>query len=128
MDGRYNPLLFIKNLNIGNMGKEIYHANPENDAFMRVDFDGVRYFNDVNRTIKHRKGKPAVILNNGCEEYWDHGRLHNLEGPAITTKNGKQVYYLGGRRLNHRQWLEAKNKFSLNEDLISVNSTHEDNR
>ena len=128
MDGRYNPLLFIKNLNIVNMGKEIYHANPENDAFMRVDFDGVRYFNDVNRTIKHRKGKPAVILNNGCEEYWDHGRLHNLEGPAITTKNWKQVYYLGGRRLNHRQWLEAKNKFSLNEDLISVNSTHEDNR
>jgi len=128
MDGRYNPLLFIKNLNIVNMGKEIYHANPENDAFMRVDFDGVRYFNDVNHTIKHRKGKPAVILNNGCEEYWDHGRLHNLEGPAITTKNGKQVYYLGGRRLNHRQWLEAKNKFSLNQDLISVNSTHEDNR
>ena len=128
MDGRYNPLLFIKNLNIVNMGKEIYHANPENDAFMRVDFDGVRYFNDVNRTIKHRKGKPAVILNNGCEEYWDHGRLHNLEGPAITTKNGKQVYYFGGRRLNHRQWLEAKNKFSLNQDLISVNSTHEDNR
>lgn len=128
MDGRYNSLFFIENLNTINMGKEIYHANPENDAFMRVDFDGVRYFKDINRTIKHRKGKPAVILNNGCEEYWDHGRLHNLEGPAITTKNGKQVYYLGGRRLNHRQWLEAKNKFSFTEDLISVNSSHEDNR
>lgn len=128
MDGRYNSLFFIENLNTINMGKEIYHANPENDAFMRVDFDGVRYFKDINRTIKHRKGKPAVILNNGCEEYWDHGRLHNLEGPAITTKNGKQVYYLGGRRLNHRQWLEAKNKLSFTEDLISVNSTHEDNR
>jgi hypothetical protein len=113
--------IWKKNLNIVNMGKEIYHANLENDAFMRVDFDGVRYFKDVNRTIKHREGNPAVILNNGCEEYWDHGRLHNLEGPAITTKNGKQVYYLGGRRLNYRQWVETKNKFS-------VNSTHEDNR
>ena len=110
------------------MGKEIYPANPENDAFMRVDFDGVRYFKDINRTIKHRKDKPAVILNNGCEEYLDHGRLHNMNGPAVTTKNGKKVYYLGGRRLNYRQWLEAKNKFSLNDDFISVNNTHEDNR
>ena len=121
MDGGYYSLFFIKKLNIVNMRKEIYHANPENDAFMRVDFDGVRYFKDINRTIKHREGKPAVILNNGCEEYWDHGRLHNLEGPAITTKNGKKVYYLGGRRLNYRQWVETRNKFS-------VNSTHEDNR
>ena len=128
MDGRYNSLFFIENLNTINMGKEIYHANPENDAFMRVDFDGVRYFKDINRTIKHRKDKPAVILNNGCEEYWDHGRLHNMNGPAVTTKNGKKVYYLGGRRLNYRQWLEAKNKFSLNDDFISVNNTHEDNR
>jgi hypothetical protein len=41
---------------------------------------------------------------------------------------GKAIYYLGGRRLNHRQRLEAKNKISLNEDLISVSNTHEDNR
>ena len=82
---------------------------------IRKQFDGVRYFEDINRTVKHREGKPAVILNNGCEEYWDHGRLHNLDGPAITTKNGKKVYYLGGRRLNHRQWQEAKQKFTLDE-------------
>ena len=60
----------------------------------KFDFD-VRYV-----TI-HREYGPAIIWNNGTQEYWINRRLHREDGPAIIWDNGKVFYYL-----NHRFYSE----------------------
>lgn len=43
----------------------------------------------------HRVGGPA---NYGCdfEEYYKHGKLHNLNGPAVSYPYGDKSYYIEG--------------------------------
>ena len=47
--------------------------------------------------LLHNIGQAAVEYPNGKREYWQHGRLHRKEGPAITYRDGSEnQYYLNG--------------------------------
>ena len=100
----------------------------ENKSFIRLERSSLRYYLDDACLKLHRTDGPAVIHNNGCIEYWNFGQLHNISGPAIRTPIGTEVYYLFGRRLDHKKWLYWKERYSLdNSDTNSVIKVHENN-
>ena len=112
-----NPQLLLKN------------QIPEEDLFIRLEHSSLRYYMDDSCKNLHRNEGPAVIHNNGCLEYWNQGQLHNISGPAIQTVKGKTVYYLFGRRLTYENWLLAKKKYLLDNNILnSVIKVHENNR
>lgn len=86
----------------------------ENNEYIRLEQDSLCYYLDENCTVRHRENGPARIFNNGCQEFWLNGLLHNLNDAAILTLAGNKVYYLFGRRLNAQQWTEVKEKYKLN--------------
>lgn len=101
----------------------------DKELFIRMERSSLRHYTDSSCQALHRLGAPAVIHDNGCVEYWNNGLLHNASGPAIETLAGKQVYYLFGRRLVYRKWIELKKRYSLGTELEnSVINAYEDNR
>ena len=105
-------------------------VNPvlDEELFIRLEHSSLRYYMDDSCEKLHRTEGPAVMHNNGSIEYWNHGQLHNIDGPAIETKIGKKVYYLFGRRLTEEKWLSAKQKYFLDKQPEnSVIKPHENN-
>jgi len=98
------------------------------EEYVRLEYDSLCYYLDRECTIRHREGGPARIFHNGCQEFWNNGVLHHIEGSAIVTPKGKKIYYLYGRRLTYEKWVEFKNKYFLDKPpLNSVINNHEDN-
>jgi hypothetical protein len=48
--------------------------------------------------IKHRDGKPAVILKDGTKEWWLYGKRHCSNGPAMEWTSGSMEWWLDGKR------------------------------
>lgn len=42
----------------------------------------------------HRVNGPALIMDDGHEEWWLNGRLHRTDGPAITNALGRISWYV----------------------------------
>jgi hypothetical protein len=42
----------------------------------------------------HREDGPAVIFPDGTQEWWLNGKLHREDGPAVIRPNGIQVWYI----------------------------------
>ena len=48
--------------------------------------------------LRHRDDGPAVVGEDGTEAWWQHGKLHRLDGPAVTA--GKyQAWWENGIQL-----------------------------
>jgi len=45
----------------------------------------------------HRLDGPAVIYEDGGQEWWADGLLHRTDGPAIVRADGGQVWWFEGR-------------------------------
>lgn len=61
--------------------------------------DGFTYWVDKDGKA-HREGKPAVVHDNGGEEWYRHGEMHRIGGPAVSWGNGTEEWYQDG--LLHR--------------------------
>ena len=47
----------------------------------------------------HREDGPAVVWDDGDEEWWQYGKLHRLDGPAMISKSvGYKYWYMDGKR------------------------------
>lgn len=53
----------------------------------------------------HNTCAPAAIYADGRKEYYVHGKLHRVTGPAIVTKEGV-AYYLNGIRWSEPEWAQ----------------------
>lgn len=73
----------------------------ESDGAYKFNYGNlVIYCKDQGGTIKHRVGKAAYFCRDR-EEWWQDGKLHNLNGPAIVQPFSKnKSYYLFGKRMN----------------------------
>lgn len=47
-------------------------------------------------TLFHRLDGPAVIKDDGTEEWYYHHELHRIGGPAITRPNKTSCFYVNG--------------------------------
>ena len=87
--------------------------------------DGSESWQDKEGNL-HRVGKPAVVRNDGTEEWYTRGLRHRIDGPAYlrTFKNqigetlSERMWYLQDKRLNTFEvegWLE-KGSIDLSTD------------
>lgn len=65
------------------------------------DDEGQRWYLDPEFTVLHRDGdKPAIIA--GGDQYWyQDGKRHRANGPAVVFPGGHQAWYQHGKR--HRE-------------------------
>jgi hypothetical protein len=56
----------------------------------------------------HRIGAPANIIRSGdgYEEWYEHGILHRMDGPAQT--GSSKSYWINGYEFNYKDYLKAK--------------------
>lgn len=57
---------------------------------------------------KHQIGAPAVLYEDGGEEWWINDQLHREDGPAISSPSGEESWYLHGKL--HREGGPARKK------------------
>lgn len=79
----------------------VYSANEAKPA-------GEYWYSDVDRTILHRVGGPALD-NVECKKYYTNGVLTRTDGPAIEFKNGAVTYAIDGKKLTKEQFDEHNN-------------------
>lgn len=53
---------------------------------------GEYWYKDVNCTVLHRVGAPAIVYTGGDEEWYVDGMLHRTDGPAFRILGGKSWY------------------------------------
>lgn len=55
----------------------------------------------VNRTF-HRDNGPAIVRN--ATHWYQHNRLHRLDGPAVEWSSGDKEYWIDGVPLTEKEW------------------------
>lgn len=55
---------------------------------------------------------PAIIWDNGNEEWWWHGKLHRNNGPAIKWPNGRNDWFWYGDMLSFDDWFKMNDQIS----------------
>jgi hypothetical protein len=51
---------------------------------------------DINGVLHRDGGRPAIVRENGSQEWWVNGQLHRENGPAVELADGGKQYYLNG--------------------------------
>ena len=64
----------------------------DNDFYVCI-IENFRYY--IKNKVFHRDDGPAV-LENGHKEWWENGKLHRENGPAIERSNGDKEWYFMG--------------------------------
>lgn len=62
--------------------------------YTKVSNGTVYYYKDPEQTILHRTDGPAIVWEDGDEEWYQNGELHRMDGPAVTYKLSNSTYYL----------------------------------
>ena len=86
--------------------------------FVRKNGDKMHWFNTIEES-RDENGEfhssfmhPAVILEGGTSLYYKHGKLHNLNGPAVMIYNDIEddifEYYVEGDRVSYEEWVEIR--------------------
>lgn len=87
--------------------KSLEHGPVSQDSRARLSPDGFkRYYDSFNRL--HRLDGPAVISPDGNQLYYQRGKLHREDGPAAIFHNGTQSWYLDGEKLSTLEILRLK--------------------
>lgn len=79
------------------------------------DFDGgVTY----HRWYKfHRKNGPAWIQKSGYQYWFQRGKLHREDGPAIEYANGEHSYYLNDVYYTKRKWEVVRQQWIFDNNI-----------
>lgn len=67
------------------------------DVICEETRDGIFYFyHDLrSRTIFHKTDGPAITNSDGHQEWWLHGSLHRIDGPAVIKGNIAELWVEG---------------------------------
>ena len=71
--------------------------------FVLVGDNGTTFwYNDREHTILHRLGGPAFTCS-GMSSWYQNGRLHRADGPAVEWADGTKNWYLDGIKVTQAQ-------------------------
>lgn len=70
----------------------------------------------------HRNGGPAASRPlTGFNAYYQDGKLHREDGPAITYSDGRGYYYLRGKEYTKEDWEKATSSIqSCNGKIVEI--------
>lgn len=62
--------------------------------------------------FRHRENnKPAVIISNGDKHYFINGKLSRTDGPAIELTNGVKMYFINGIEFSEEEYYKVVNYY-----------------
>jgi len=67
----------------------------------------------------HRLDGPAVECTKGYKEWYQNGQRHRLDGPAVECRNGIKVWYVEGKCLTETEFNAKVNQVELTLDEIA---------
>lgn len=73
--------------------KKIYCQVWNLNGYWDLTFDQWSMYIQGNYKTLHKKDGPALIYEDGSEEWRQHGKLHRTDGPAITKSDGTRAWY-----------------------------------
>ena len=84
----------------------------------------VKVYNDRTKWYQdgklHREDGPAVERANGDKEWYLNGKRHREDGPAIDWPGGSKYWYLDGERLTEKEFNDIMNPVELTLDEIAA--------
>jgi hypothetical protein len=71
----------------------------------------------------HREDGPAIEYANGDKSWYQNGKLHREDGPAIEDADGYKSWRIGGKALTEEEFNNRNNKVevTLKEVAIAMN-------
>lgn len=57
----------------------------------------------------HRDDGPAIEWNFGEKQWWKNGKLHRIDGPAVEWPHGHIEWWVNNRRYSFDNWCEKVN-------------------
>ena len=57
----------------------------------------------------HRTNEPAVMGSHGRKMWWQNGKLHRVDGPAVVCSDGRKEWWIKHQRLDTQQvedWIQ----------------------
>lgn len=85
-------LKFLKDNNQETVSRSLLTPNTKDDP--RFCYAATLYLNKDG--VPHRLNGPAVILEDGTEQWWDMGCIHREDGPAIIKPDGTEIWVKRG--------------------------------
>ena len=68
----------------------------------------------------HRLDGPAVEWSSGGKEWYQNGKFHRLDGPAVELANGDKAWHIEGRKLTEEEF-NNRNKVGVTlEDIAEA--------
>ena len=69
----------------------------------------------------HREDGPAIEWSDGNREWYKNGKLHRLDGPAVEDADGYKVWYIEGKELTKKEFNNRNNKVEVTlEDIAKA--------
>ena len=69
------------------------------DSYYSTGMDGAKRYFSVDTHMFHREDGPAIEYPNGEKIWWNNGKLHRIDGPAIDD-NGYKEWWINGKHLS----------------------------
>ena len=70
-------------------------TNLPNNCELREYSDGSKYYFQNGKL--HRLDGPAVEYSDGAKQWYQNNQLHRLDGPAVIYSNGTKEWYFYGK-------------------------------
>ena len=55
----------------------------------------------------HREDGPAIVWGNGGKEWWQNGLRHRIGGPAVIRSDGSKEWWLTGVCYSKHEYIKA---------------------
>ena len=101
---------------------EKYQVIQENieKPTLKVGSDGVKMWFQNGKL--HRLDGPAVERLDGSKAWYQNGKLHRLDGPAVEYPDGTKMWYINGKQYSEKKFKTQVNIFKGLEVLSRIRS------
>jgi hypothetical protein len=62
---------------------------------------------------RHREDGPAIEDANGYKAWYKNGKIHREDGPAVEDAGGYKVWYIEGKELTKKEFNNRNNKVEV---------------
>jgi energy-coupling factor transporter ATP-binding protein EcfA2 len=91
--------------------RECIHNKIMQEYKVKVYADGSKFWYQNGKL--HREDGPAIEWSDGNREWYKNGKLHREDGPAVEDADGYKVWYIEGKELTKKEFNNRNNKVEV---------------
>jgi hypothetical protein len=75
-----------------------------------IDNNGVVRWFDQRGNLHREGGFPAVEFPDGSKRYYEHGKRHRIDGPAVLNSDGTNQWWIDDKQLSEEKFDDRNKK------------------